>query len=205
EIERLLELARPDPEMTTMLALLLITGLRRSELLGLAFDAVDLDTGTVSVRRAVTEGRGKAVLREVPKSNSAQRTLSIPPRVGALLAPQRPRSPEQALKWGAEYSREPMFLFPGLAGVPMRPMAVTERLRQLCRRAKITDVPPVHGWRHATASLLGAAGTDVKTAQARLGHSTPVITLRLYTDVVDANDRAAGERLGQHLTPKNKR
>jgi integrase len=205
EIERLLELASSDPEITTMLALLLITGLRRSELLGLALDAVDLDAGTVSIRRAVTEVRGKAVLREVPKSKSAQRTLGIPPELVALLRAQKARVLEQALQWGAEYSREPMFLFPGLAGVPMRPMAVTERLRQLCRRAKITDVQPVHGWRHATGSLLVAGGTDVKTAQARLGHSTPVITLRLYTDVVDANDRAAGERLAQHLTPKNKR
>src|SRR5262249_6467583 len=138
------------------------------------------------------------------KSKSAQRTLSIPPEVVALLRAQKARVLEQALQWGAEYSRAPMFLFPGLAGVPMRPMAVTERLRQLCRRAKIRDVQPVHGWRHATASLLVAGGTDVKTVQTRLGHSTPVITLKLYTDVVDARDRAAGEQLAGYLTGTNK-
>jgi integrase len=204
EIERLLELVRSDPELTAMVALLLITGMRRSEVLGLALDAVDFEAGTVSVRRTVTEVRGKAVLREVPKSKSAQRTLSIPPEVVALLRVQKARVLEQALLWGAEYSREPMFLFPGLAGIPMRPMAVTERLRQLCRRAKITDVQPVHGWRHATGTLLVAGGTDVKTAQVRLGHSSPVITLRLYTDVVSENDRTAAERLARHLTPKNK-
>jgi integrase len=205
EIDRLLELARSDHEMTAMLALLLTTGLRRSELLGLALDALDLEAGTMSVRRAVSEVRGKAVLREIPKSKSAWRTLSIPLEVIALLRTQKARVLEQALQWGAEYSREPMFLFPGLAGIPMRPMAVTERLRQLCRRAKITGVQPVHGWRHATASLLIAAGTDVKTTQSRLGHSTPTITLRLYTDVVDERDRAAGDRLARHLTPQNKR
>jgi len=204
EIERLLEIARPDPGTTAILALLLITGLRRSELLGLALDAIDLEAGTVSVRRTVTEVRGKAVLREIPKSKSAWRTLSIPLEVVALLRAQKAKVLELALQWGAEYSREPMFLFPGLAGVPMRPMAVTERLRQLCRRARITGVQPVHGWRHATASLLIAGGTDVKTTQARLGHSTPTITLRLYTDVVDERDRAAGERLAGYLTPKNK-
>jgi integrase len=204
EIERLLELARPDPELTTIQALLLTTGLRRSELLGLALDAIDLDAGTLSVRRTVTEVRGKAVLREIPKSKSAQRTLSIPPEVVALVRAQKARVLELALQWGAEYSREPMFLFPGLAGVPMRPMALTERLRQLCRRAKITGVQPVHGWRHATASLLIAAGTDVKTTQARLRHSTPIITLRLYTDVVDERDRAAGAQLAAYLTPANK-
>ena len=204
EIDRLLELARPDPEVSALLALLLIAGLRRSELLGLALDAVDLGAGTVSIRRAVTEVGGKAVLREIPKSKSAWRTLSIPPEVVALLRAQKARVLELALQWGAEYSREPMFLFPGLAGVPMRPMAVTERLRQLCRRAKIAGVQPVHGWRHATASLLIAGGTDVKTTQARLGHSTPTITLKLYTDVVDERDRAAGERLAGYLSGANK-
>jgi len=204
EIDRLLELARPDPEVSALLALLLIAGLRRSELLGLALDAVDLGAGTVSIRRAVTEVGGKAVLREIPKSKSAWRTLSIPPEVVALLRAQKARVLELALQWGAEYSREPMFLFPGLAGVPMRPMAVTERLRQLCRRAKIAGVQPVHGWRHATASLLVAGGTDVKTTQARLGHSTPTITLKLYTDVVDERDRAAGERLAGYLSGANK-
>jgi integrase len=205
EIGRLLELAGADPETTAMLALLLTAGLRRSELLGLAFDALDLDTGTISIRRAVTEVRGKPVLREIAKSASSWRTLSIPPEIVALLRAQKARVFELALKWGAEYSREPMFLFPGLAGAPMRPMAITERLRQLRRRAGITGVQPVHGWRHATASLLVAGGTDVKTTQARLGHSTPTITLRLYTDVVDERDRAAGERLAGYLTPANKR
>jgi integrase len=204
EIARLLDAARDDPEATTMLALPLVTGLRRSELLGLAFDTLDLEVGTMSVRRAVTEVRGKAVLREIPKSKSAWRTLSIPPEVIALLRAQKARVLELALQWGAEYSREPMFVFPGMAGVPMRPMAVTERLRQLCRRAGIVGVQPVHGWRHATATLLIAGGTDVKTTQARLGHSTPTITLRLYTDVVDERDRTAGERLASYLTPGNK-
>jgi integrase len=204
EITRLLELASNDPEATAMLALLLTAGLRRSELIGLALDALDLDAGTISIRRAVTEVRGKAVLRGIPKSASSWRTLSIPPEVVALLHAQKARVLESALQWGAEYRREPMFLFPGLAGVPMRPMAVTERLRQLRRRARIEGVQPVHGWRHATASLLIAGGTDVKTTQARMGHSTPTITLRLYADVVDERDRAAGERLAGYLTPKNR-
>jgi integrase len=204
EIGRLIEVTHDDPETTAMLALLLTTGLRRSEMLGLAVDTVDLEAGTVRVRRAVTEVHGRAVLREIPKSKSARRTISIPSEVVTLLRAQKARVLELALQWGAEYSREPMFLFPGLAGVPRRPMAVTERLRQLCRRAGIAGVQPVHGWRHATATLLISGGTDVKTTQARLGHATPTITLKLYTDLVDERDRAAGAQLAGYLTPVNK-
>ena len=71
EITQLLDATRGDAETAAMLALLLVTGLRRSELLGLALDALDLETGTISVRRAVTEVRGKAVLREIPKNKSS--------------------------------------------------------------------------------------------------------------------------------------
>jgi integrase len=98
-----------------------------------------------------------------------------------------------------------MFLFPGMAGVPMQPMSLTLRLRQFRRRAKIpADVQPVHGWRHSAATMLIATGTDVKTTQSRLGHSTPVITLQLYADQVSEQDRAAGEALAGYLPQKNK-
>ena len=46
--------------------------------------------------------------------------------------------------------------------------------------------------------------THVKTTQARMGHSTPTITLQLYADKVDERDRAAGERLAGYLIAKNK-
>jgi integrase len=205
EIQRLLEAASGNPESYCVLALLLTTGLRRSELLGLALDAVDLDRGTLSIWRTVTEVRGKPIVREIPKSKSSRRTLAIPATVVTLLRAQKARVLEMALAWGAEYSREPMFIFPGMAGVAMTPMTLTLRLRQLRRRAGITDVvAPVHGWRHSAATMMIAGGTDVKTTQSRLGHSTPVITLQLYADKVDERDRAAGEALAGYLTPQNK-
>jgi integrase len=203
EIGRLMRAAQEDAEGYCAQALLLTTGIRRSELLGLALDAIDLDAGVLSIRRTVTEVKGKAVVREITKSKTSQRTLSIPPAVVTLLRQQKARVQETALIWGAEYSREPMFLFPGLAGVAMPPMAMTLKLRQFRRRAKIEGVQPVHGWRHAAATLMIADGADVKTTQARLGHSTPVITLRLYADKVDERDRAAGEALASYLPANN--
>jgi integrase len=169
-----------------------------------AWDAVDLETGTLSICRTVTEVRCRPVVREIPKSKQSRRTLSIPPAVVALLREQRARVNAQVLAWGKDYAREPFFCFPGPAGAPWRPLLLTARLRRLCRRAKVADVQPVHGWRHAAATLMIADGADVKTTQARMGHSSPSITLALYTDKVDERDRAAGERLAGYLTPSNK-
>jgi dGTPase len=53
-------------------------------------------------------------------------------------------------------------------------------MRQVMRRAKVTGPSPCHAWRHTSATALLDAGQNIKTVQARLGHSTPAITLALY-------------------------
>lgn len=204
EISRLLAAAEADPELYCMLALLLVTGLRRSEVLGLALDALDLEAATLTVQRTVTETRSGTVVREITKTKSSKRTLAIPAAVVTLLRAQKARVLEHALAWGREYASGPRFLFPVNGGKPMRPINLTVRLHRLQQQAGITGVQPVHGWRHATATLLIAGGADIKTTQSRLGHSTPVITLALYADKVDERDRAAGEALAGYLTPRNK-
>jgi integrase len=203
EIARLLAAAETDPETHCMLALLLTTGLRRSELLGLTLEALDLEAATLTVQRTVTETR-RVIVRETPKTKSSRRTLAIPAAVVTLLRAQKARVLEQALAWGSEYASGPRFLFPVNGGEPMRPLNLTARLRRLLRRAGVKGVQPVHGWRHATATLLIAGGADVKTTQSRLGHSSPAITLALYADKVDERDRAAGEALADYLTPRNR-
>lgn len=207
EITALLAAAEPDPETYCMLALLLTTGLRRSELLGLTLDALDLEAATLTVQRTVTEIGSAVIVREITKTKLSRRTLAIPAAVVLLLRAQKARVLEQALAWGSEYASGPRFLFPVNGGAPMRPFALTGRLHRLLRQVGVKGVQPVHGWRHATATLLIAGGADVKTTQSRLGHSSPLITLALYADAdkVDERDRAAGETLAGYLTPSNKR
>jgi integrase len=204
EIATLLAAAEPDPELYCMLALLLTTGVRRSELLGVTIEALDLEAATLTVERTVTEIGSAVVVRSITKTKLSRRTLSIPAAVVLLLRAQKTRVLEQALAWGSEYAPGPRFLFPVNGGKPMRPFSLTERLSRLLRRAGIKGVQPVHGWRHATATLLIAGGTDVRTTQSRLGHSSPTITLALYADKVDERDRAAGESLAGYLIPSNK-
>jgi integrase len=121
EVRRLLDVAAADPVTYTMVATMLSCGLRRSELIGLAFDAVDLEAGTLEVKRVGVEVSHRAVIRERAKTSSSARKLKIPPALVALLRAQLQRVREQMLQWGRESQREPLFVFPGLAGVPMLP------------------------------------------------------------------------------------
>jgi integrase len=202
EVQRLLDVAAADRETHTIAATLLITGLRRSELLGICLDAIDLDAGSLTIRRVVLEVGHDPVLRELPKTESSERTISIPPVLIELLRAQRTHVQEAALKWGRDYRREPMFLFAQVNGEPLPPMSLTLRLRQVMRRAGVAGRQATHSWRHTAASELVGSGVDVKTVQTRLGHSTPAITLALYVHPSQERDQAAGEHLAGLLKPK---
>jgi integrase len=202
EVQRLLAAAAGDRFMNTVVSLLLVSGIRRSELCGLAWDCVDLDAATITIRRAVLKIQNKPpVLREQPKTEAGWRTIGIPAGVVELLRAQKTHTLETALAWGKGYRRDPMFCFPTWAGAPMPPGIITLRLRQLMRRAGVTGRQPVHGWRHTSATLLIHSGENVKTVQTRLGHSTPAITMQLYVHPTVEADRSAADFLGT-LLPK---
>lgn len=205
EVERQLTLAQTDKryhDNTTylMAVMLAVCGPRRGELCGLAFDdGIDFKAGTISIFRNVLEVRGEPVVREIPKTDASVRTISIPPALVELLKQHRKRVLETALKWGKDYSRGPLYMFPGPGGQPMHPKLVTRRMERLALRAGIdmTNVSPVHSWRHTSGSLLWAATRDVKAVQERLGHSDPQITMALYVHSTPTADEAAATILGK--------
>ena len=195
EVDRLLVAAATNRETHTIVATLLITGIRRSELLGLAWDAIDLDQGSLTIKRVGLSVDHAPVLRDITKTESSARTLNIPPLLVELLRAQKAHVLEGALTWGKGYRRDPMFCFPRPDGEPHDPMGMTTRLRQVMRRAGIEGRSPTHAWRHTAATMLVGAGSDIKTIQARLGHSTPVITMSLYVHPTTERDQTAGEHL----------
>ena len=113
EVKALLTAAEAaNAETLTLAALLLSTGLRRSEVLGLNFGDLDLEAATLTVRRTVVEIAGRPVERAGGKSAAALRTISIPPALVALLRAQKARVQEQALALGAVVSARPALLLP---------------------------------------------------------------------------------------------
>ncbi len=195
EVNRLLAAAAADRETHAIVATLLITGMRRSELLGLAWDAIDLDRGTLEIRRVVLEVEHAPVLRDVLKTESSTRMLVIPPLLVDILRAQKAHVLTGALTWGKGYRREPMFVFPRPDGEPHDPMGMTYRLRAVMRRAEVEGRSPTHSWRHTAATMLIGAGSDIKTVQTRLGHATSSFTLAVYVHPTNERDQAAAELL----------
>ena len=159
---------------------------------------LDLDAGTLEVRRTVVTGaHNEAVLRERrTKTETSARTIAIAPELVELLRRQRVFISEQMLIWGKDYAREPLFVFPEAGGHVMKPDTLTTRLRSVNRSAGVRGAQPVHGHRHTAATVMRAKGADIKTVSARLGHSTPAITMQLYVHEEDERNWAAANLLG---------
>ncbi|KZS55258.1 hypothetical protein AS890_14700 [Rhizobium anhuiense bv. trifolii] len=190
------------PGMTLLVAMLMVCGMRRSEILGLAFDAIDTDAETISIFRTVVAGeKGEPVLRdERAKSETSIRTISIPSDFVAMIRKHRSTINEMMLAWGGGYQREPLLLFPTFGGAPLPPGVLTIRLRQLHRQAGVKGVAPTHGFRHGMASAMVASGIDIKTVSERLGHSTTGFTLQTYVHAVKGRDKAAADQLGKQFS-----
>ncbi|HUR17509.1 MAG TPA: tyrosine-type recombinase/integrase [Acidimicrobiales bacterium] len=87
-------------------------------------------------------------------------------------------------------------VFVGALGKPLDYSGWLHRVWQPACIAAGLDGLRFHDLRHANATGMVAAGVDIKTAQARLGHSDPRLTLAVYAQVTSAADRAAADELG---------
>ncbi|MBI4496343.1 MAG: site-specific integrase [Chloroflexi bacterium] len=168
-----------------LLGFLLASGCRVGEALGLRWSDVDWQPQRVRIERQVTEVRGRPQ-EGPPKTEAGVRTIALPSWGMALLRQQR----EQVAAWKVGSQR----VFPTQVGsVPLQGN-VRRSLDSLCAKLGLTRVT-VHQLRHISLSLLAMAGVPVKVAQERAGHSTPTMTLRVYTHVLGDGDRTAAAAL----------
>lgn len=172
----------------TMVILAGSTGLRRSELVALTWDDIDLELMQVNVRRSCVRSRFGET-----KTEASRRPVPLHPSVAKALAVWK----EETL-----YKKDADFLFPSVrlnGKKPVTPdMVLKKSIRPALLRAGITDkVIGWHSFRHSLATNLRAAGVDLKTAQELLRHANSRITLEVYTRAISATKREANDRVMQ--------
>lgn len=151
-----------DIELPVSLALLL--GLRRSEVLGLKWEAIDFDYHTVHISHTVNEVTGGIVARDVTKRKSSHRTLPLSPSVEQLLMSRRMESGYICLNADNEL---------------LKPSRLTSKFKALLRENNLREIR-YHDLRHTCAALLIAARMPLIDVSRWLGHSSIAITADLY-------------------------
>jgi integrase len=159
-------------------ALAIGTGMRRGEICGLSWGAVDLDKAMVRVERSLEETA--AGLRfKPPKTVAGRRTISLPANVVDILRDHRRQLIERRLALGMGRLGEDDPVFPMVDGSPYAPDKLSRDWGHAVRDRKL-PATSFHSLRHSHASALIAAGLDIVTVSRRLGHGSPAITLRVY-------------------------
>lgn len=163
-----------------LITVALFTGMRQSELLGLTWDAVDVDNGVISVNKQLSrrEHRERHGLFASPKSGKG-RTITAAPLVMRVLQAQRVRQAEQQLKAGPLWDNPHGLVFTDAAGGFLDQRTIDYQFRQLVTAAGLEGVR-FHDTRHTYAVNAIRAGDDIKTIQSNLGHASAAFTLDRY-------------------------
>ncbi len=195
QAQQLFAAARGD-RLEALYRVALALGLRRSEVLGLRWQDVDLEQQTLTIAFALQDDRGSYQLVE-PKTRNSRRTLPLPPMLIAALRAHKIRQYEERLLAGSRW-QEHGLVFPTSLGTPQSPRNLLRSFHRLLKRA---DLPHMrfHDLRHSCLSLLAAQGVPPRVAMEIAGHSNINITLQVYTHVLDGALRSALDGMGSVL------
>lgn len=159
-------------------------GLRRSEAIGLKWDAIDFDQNTITIRHTVTscdlDGKRILVAADTTKTKSSMRTLPLVPFMRERLLALREEQKENRRLCGRSYIKDYVdYVCVNEIGDLIKPHYVTESFPKLL---KANGLRPVryHDLRHSCASLLLANGVPMKQIQEWLGHSDFSTTANIY-------------------------
>jgi integrase len=167
------------------------TGLRRGELLGLAWPNVDLDAGLLHVVQVTEETRAGVRIKPQPKTTHGRRSVALPAMVVEALRQHRIVQAEEHLRLGLG---RPDLLFrrwaagPAVFGTAFSRMALRIGL----------DVS-IHDLRHSHITDLLAAGVHPKVVSERAGHSSIAFTLQRYGHVIPGMQEAAARQVDTAL------
>jgi integrase len=162
-----------------------LTGLRKSEAMGLTWGDIDWASSTLHVKRQLLHGEFAP-----PKSEAGYRVIAMPPELIAALKRWRLAAPKGPLD----------LVFPSGEGGQLDPGAVDRLgLRPALRRAGLREVT-LHWLRHGYGSILISAGVSPKAVQLAMGHSSIQMTLDVYGHLMPGDHATAAAAMSRALS-----
>jgi integrase len=192
EARTLLETAQASGDRFEPLYVLAIsTGLRRGELLGLRWNDVDLERGTLRVGRALVRERGHNTLGET-KTRQGRRQINLTPRTVNALRVHRKKQLEEKMR-RADLYKDHGLIFASGVGTLVHPENMVKRsFKPLLETAGLPEIR-FHDLRHTCATVLLGRRVHPKLVQELLGHATIAMTLDTYSHYLPSmGDQAAG-------------
>lgn len=198
---RLLELIQDEPiQFKTAVIVLLFTGMRRGELLGLKWSDVDFSNSVISICRSSLYLAERGVFEDGTKNRTSNRVIKVPASVIQALRQYRAWQSEQRLRLGVGWQGGE-YIFTSIDGKPMHPDTLSGWFH---RFIQTTDLPQIHlhSLRHTNATLSIANGIAVTTIAGQLGHANANTTTKIYAHQIQSAQAAAADAMENLLNPE---
>lgn len=202
ELKELLSCIEDDP-IRLVVELAAYYGLRRSEVLGLKWSAVDFTAKTVSIRHKILEEETKkgTVLKgyDVMKTKSSYRTLPLIPHIEEDLLEEKARQEEMRKTMRGAYSKEyAEYICVDALGRLITPQYVSNHFQVILKENGLRKIR-FHDLRHTCASLLLANNIPMKMIQDWLGHSDMSTTANIYSHIDSSSKMTSANTIGEVL------
>lgn len=179
--------------------ILITTGLRKGEVLGLAWSDVDLETGAFKVKRTVQRVRGQLIFGKV-KTKKSKRTLYLGKVCLAALVKHRELSIERlSPPLNLAEGQPDDLIFVTSSGRVVEPRNVNTMHDRILKNAKI-ERKRVHDLRHSAATLLLLDGATIREVMEQLGHASISTTANIYGHVLDSAKQEMAKRMNLRAT-----
>jgi integrase len=179
-----------------LFALMLSTGLRRGEALGLMWTDLDREAGVIRVARQLKR-EGRALVTTDTKTFRSRRAVNLPEKLMfALLEHEKNQRSERETR-GTHWA-DTGFIFTTSKGTPIDPRNFYREFRNICDRAGLGHWHP-HELRHSAASLMLAQGVKLHVVSQVLGHSSIRMTSDVYGHLLEPDREEAALAMGALL------
>lgn len=200
EIAAILKALETEPLKWQLIThLMIVTGCRRGEIMGLQWKKVDFDNNRVKIDKALVSSKSKGIYLGNTKTSDI-RYLNLPAETMNLLKQHKREQLRLQIANGDRWQHTD-FVFTTDDGNNMNPDSITGWLKDFSARHGLPHINP-HAFRHTVASVLLANGTDIVTVAAQLGHASASTTENFYAHIIEENKAKASECIADVLLRK---
>ena len=189
EIAAILDALEKEPLKWQLIThLMIVTGCRRGEIMGLQWEKVDFENSRVKIDKALVSSKSKGIYLGNTKTSDI-RYLNLPAETMNLLRRHKREQLRLQIANGDRWQHTG-FVFTTDDGSHMNPDSITGWLHDFSRRHNLPHINP-HAFRHTVASVLLANGTDIVTVSKQLGHASVNTTENFYSHIIEENKAKA--------------
>ena len=183
ELNTLFEVSKGDP-LELVIFITAFYGLRRSEVLGLKWNAIDFENNTITIKhtvvRTVVDGKAQLLAKDRTKNKTSYRTLPLVPEIVEILKKLKQIQENNKVVCRKSYNSEyEEYICVDNIGNLLKPDFITKHFKRLLKNNNLRIIR-FHDLRHSCASLLLARGISLKEIQEWLGHSNFNTTANIY-------------------------